>query len=434
MKIAVVGAGPAGCAATYTLRKNGHEVHLFEAQNQVGGRTSQIQREGFNLGTGALFLMGGIYPRTNAILKELGKYKELVPWDAKAHIIDRDQQRYTVEFDQVMSFLKLPIFSFGEKLSVAYGVLKQLFSPGPKSCFDGAELAKHDNGESLQAWSERVLGDKATRYITLPYMGFLYAVPLSSLSTSLFQAVVQQFYKLSLSVPPKGMGQISDWLIEGSQGVHLNLSSRVESLCRKGARYVVVSQGREVEVDAVVLASEPGVSADLLQGLAPNSACESLRNCTYSEYAHVQVCYKQNPWPDFPVSLALPGNQVRIWGACVLQSRRHPGAVPPGGEAVGVYFYTPPLKDMSEEDIKREALMAVTEVFGSAPEPSFVEVFYYKRGLSIAVPGHYAKMDSVHQEMPRGIYLAGDYFAHAGVEAAILSGELAANRLVRDLS
>ncbi|WP_283939511.1 NAD(P)/FAD-dependent oxidoreductase [Pseudomonas sp. R3.Fl] len=433
MKVAVIGAGPAGCAATYTLRKNGHEVYLFEAQEHIGGRTSQIQRDGFNLGTGALFLMGGIYPRTNAILKELGKYKELVPWDAKAHIIDRDQQRYLVSFDQVMSFLKLPVFSLGEKISIAYGVLKQLFSAGPKSCFDGAELAKYDHGESLQGWSERVLGDKATQYITLPYMGFLYAVPLSWLSTSLFQAVVQQFYKLSLSVPPKGMGQISEWMIEGAQGVHLNLSSKVESLCHRGGKYVVASQDRELEVDAVVLASEPGVSATLLQGLVPDSVCEILRGCTYSEYAHVQVCYKKNPWPDFPVSLALPGNQVRSWGACVLQSRRHPGAVPPGGEAVGVYFYTPPLKSMSEEDIKREALLAVTEVFGSAPEPSFVEVFYYKRGLSIAVPGHYAKMNSIHGEVPQGIYLAGDYFAHAGVEAAIYSGELAANRLERDL-
>lgn len=432
MKVAVIGGGPAGCAATYTLRKNGHEVHLFEAQDHIGGRTSQMQRDGFNLGTGALFLMGGIYPRTNAILKELGKYKELVPWDAKAHIIDRDQQRYLVGFDQVMSFLKLPVFSFSEKIGIAFSVLKQLFSPGPKSCFDGAELAKYDHGESLQAWSDRVLGDKATRYITMPYMGFLYAVPLSWLSTSLFQAVVQQFYKLSLSVPPKGMGQISDWLIEGSQGVHLNLSSKVESLCRRGSKYVVALQERELEVDAVVLASEPGVSATILHGLVPDSVCDSLRNCTYSEYAHVQVCYKQNPWPDFPASLALPGNQVKSWGACVLQSRRHPGAVPPGGEAVGVYFYTPPLKDMSEEDIKREALLAVVEVFGSAPDPSFVEVFYYKRGLSIAVPGHYAKMNSIHEEVPRGIYLAGDYFSHAGVEAAIYSGELAANRLGHD--
>jgi hypothetical protein len=30
--------------------------------------------------------------------------------------------------------------------------------------------------------------------------------------------------------------------------------------------------------------------------------------------------------------------------------------------------------------------------------------------------------------MPPGLFLAGDHFAHAGIEAAIFSGELAANR------
>jgi hypothetical protein len=32
--------------------------------------------------------------------------------------------------------------------------------------------------------------------------------------------------------------------------------------------------------------------------------------------------------------------------------------------------------------------------------------------------------------MPKGIVLASDYFAHAGVKAAVFSGELAANRLL----
>ncbi|MEA2168205.1 MAG: protoporphyrinogen/coproporphyrinogen oxidase, partial [Solirubrobacteraceae bacterium] len=100
-----------------------------------------------------------------------------------------------------------------------------------------------------------------------------------------------------------------------------------------------------------------------------------------------------------------------------------------GGEAVGVYFYTPPLADMTDAEISQAAIDAATAAFGAAPEPSFVHLFHYKRGLSIAGPGHYATLNSVHREMPDGICLAGDYFAHAGVEAAIFSGELAATRL-----
>jgi len=43
-KIAVVGAGPAGLAAATTAAQRGHEVHLFEAENQIGGQFNLAKR------------------------------------------------------------------------------------------------------------------------------------------------------------------------------------------------------------------------------------------------------------------------------------------------------------------------------------------------------------------------------------------------------
>jgi oxygen-dependent protoporphyrinogen oxidase len=430
MKVAVVGGGPAGCAAAYTLGKQGHQVTLFEAQDHVGGRTSQVLKEGFSLGSGALFLMGGIYPRTNAILKELGRYDELVKWDAITEVIDADGRRYTARFDQVMSFLSMPVLTWRDKLRIAAGVARQLLAPAPKLCFDGAELARYDHaGENLETWSRRVLGERGTNYITVPYMGFLYAVPMSWLSPALFHAVVKQFYNLSLSVPPNGTGQVCDWLVNGSRGLDLRLSTPVDRITRVDDGFVITAGGERHPADAVIVAPEPGVAADLLTDLVEPESTKTLRDCLYSDYAHVQVCYKNNPWPKHRASVALPANMERDWGACVLLSKRQPTAVPEGGEAVGVYFYTPPLERMSDADIIASALNAVHEVYGPAPEPDFVELFHYRRGLSIANPGHYGTLDALHGQMPPGIYLAGDYFAHAGIEAAVFSGELAATRL-----
>jgi oxygen-dependent protoporphyrinogen oxidase len=326
----------------------------------------------------------------------------------------------------------MPVFNFFDQLKVAVGIMRQMFYPGPKSLFDGAELALYDHGETLNTWSDRVLEKKGTTYLTSPYMGFLYAVPLEWQSTPLFQGVIQQFYKLSLQVPLEGVGQFSEWLIEATPGLSLHLSCPVEAVrIREGGDYTVDASGRSYDVDAVVMATEPGVAANLLQDIINPESVAKLQNCRYSEYAHVQLCYKINPWPNFLASVALPVTKVRNWDACVLQSRRHPNAVPPGGEAVGVYFYTPPLANMTDEDIKHEARTAVAEVFGAAPEPDFIEVFHYKRGLSLSPPGHFATLDSLHAEMPKALVLAGDYFAHAGVEAAVLSGQRAASQLIR---
>ena len=84
MKVVVIGGGPAGCAAAYTLIKQGHDVRLIEASEGVGGRTKTLERDGFKLATGALFLMGGIYPRTSALLKEMGETQNIRAWRGAA--------------------------------------------------------------------------------------------------------------------------------------------------------------------------------------------------------------------------------------------------------------------------------------------------------------------------------------------------------------
>ena len=114
----------------------------------------------------------------------------------------------------------------------------------------------------------------------------------------------------------------------------------------------------------------------------------------------------------------VPGARLGI----VVLTSAFPTGVPEGGEAVGVYFYTPPLRHLTDDDIVESAKRAVKEVYGDGPEPDLIELFHYRRWLSIAGPKHYGTLDSLHAEMPPGIYLAGDYFAHAGIEAAIFSG------------
>lgn len=428
MKVIVIGGGPAGCAAAYTLRKRGHEVRLFEAADCVGGRTKQYKRDGYNLATGALFLMGGLYPRTSALLKEMGRDKELVPWKGASQLMDNDNSRYPVNFVALQSYLSIPKLTLGDKLKVITAGIKLFLSPGAKNAFDGTELAKYETGENLEDWSRKNLGDRAYEYIVRPIMDFLYAVPASWLSLPFPLAVIQQALKMSLSVPPGGIGQVSDWFIEHSPGIQVHLQSPVESVERLGNGYKVVAQGQSYEADRLVIATESFVAAELLKDMISQPTAQKLLNTPYTDYAHVAIGYAKNPWPNFPADIVLPVGygETRNVGAIVLHNRRNPGSVPPGGEVAGIYFNTPPLAQMSDEDIKREAVAAAIQAFGPAPEPTFVHLFRYDRGLTIAKPGHYRTLDSVHAEIPAGIYLAGDYFSQAGVEAAVFSGERAA--------
>ncbi len=192
MKVAIIGGGPAGCAAAYSLQKARVDFELFEAAEKVGGRTKQLHRDdGYNLGTGALFLMGGIYPRTMALLSEMGRKKQLVPWAGASELMDEDHSRYPVRLNSFFSFLKLPTLGLRDKLRIIGTGLRLLVAPGARNPFDGSQLAKYDSDENLEDWSRANLGDKAFEYVMRPIMDFLYAVPLRELSTPFPKALMK---------------------------------------------------------------------------------------------------------------------------------------------------------------------------------------------------------------------------------------------------
>ena len=64
-KAVIVGAGPGGLAAALLLAKSGVQVTIVEKRDQVGGRTSSLEQDGFKFDVGPTFFL---YPR---VLKEI---------------------------------------------------------------------------------------------------------------------------------------------------------------------------------------------------------------------------------------------------------------------------------------------------------------------------------------------------------------------------
>lgn len=69
--IAVVGAGVTGLAAAARLAAKGHQVTIFEKNEQVGGRMSQFKKDGFTFDMGPTIVMvPDVY---KAVFEESGK-------------------------------------------------------------------------------------------------------------------------------------------------------------------------------------------------------------------------------------------------------------------------------------------------------------------------------------------------------------------------
>ncbi|MEM6910012.1 MAG: phytoene desaturase family protein [Verrucomicrobiota bacterium] len=56
-RVNIIGAGPGGLASAMLLAKAGLDVHVFEKQPRVGGRTSAIEKDGFRFDMGPTFFM-----------------------------------------------------------------------------------------------------------------------------------------------------------------------------------------------------------------------------------------------------------------------------------------------------------------------------------------------------------------------------------------
>lgn len=56
-KIAIIGAGPGGLSAGMVLSKKGYELHIFEKDSQVGGRSKRLTLGDYRFDVGPTFLM-----------------------------------------------------------------------------------------------------------------------------------------------------------------------------------------------------------------------------------------------------------------------------------------------------------------------------------------------------------------------------------------
>ncbi len=56
-KIAIIGAGPGGLAAGMVLSKKGYDLHIFEKDSQVGGRSKRLNLGEYRFDVGPTFLM-----------------------------------------------------------------------------------------------------------------------------------------------------------------------------------------------------------------------------------------------------------------------------------------------------------------------------------------------------------------------------------------
>lgn len=420
----VVGAGAAGCSAAYRLRQLGHRVTVIEAQPDIGGRTRSTHLDGFVIDTGAAYI-ASFYERTLALIHELGREDELRRMRAPAGFHDGGKT-HLVFTDRASSYLRSGIVGWRDKLRVARLPFRRdvLGAPG---VFDLDGLAGADTGESLGDWGRRTCGERAYTHTLAPPVESAFCVPADDLASVFFRAGLRHGRGARQFCLASGMGSLCDWLLEGADP---RTGTPVAALHagRDEVQAELVS-GESISADSAVVATEATVAAALLGPALPGFARESLAASPHACSVHVALAFDRDPWPDAPLGVAVPVGPGRDGSiACVSrQSRKAPGLVPHGAELVDVFLTGEASRTLDDEAARRMARRGVARLLGEfRQEPMFEHVYRREAGLALPCPGHYRAVRAVLESLPPRVRLAGDYLTHSGVEAAIVSGEMAA--------
>lgn len=184
LKVAVIGAGPAGSTAAYELAKKGVEVHLYEAAPFVGGMSRSVDMWGQTVDIGAHRFFSSD-PRINSLwLEVIGKDYEMVNRLSRIRYRNKFYD-YPIKVSNALKNLGL----FESFLCVmSYGW--QRIKPGGR-----------DPGTTFESWVTSRFGKRLTYHFFKAYAEKLWGIPTSELDA---EFAAQRIKKLSLYEAIKG--------------------------------------------------------------------------------------------------------------------------------------------------------------------------------------------------------------------------------------
>jgi phytoene desaturase len=212
-KVNIIGAGPGGLASALLLAKKGFEVEVFEKESQPGGRTSELNLDGYRFDVGPTFFMMKFV--LDEIFQAIGK-------DTKDYFEFIDlSPMYRLQYsDNYMD-----IYRDSEKMKKE---LKRVF-PGEEKGLDKFMKKEGLRYERLMP----ILLDDNNNILDAFRLRFFKALPLFSIGQNIFNALGNYFKnpltRISFTFQAKYLG-MSPWdcpaafgivpFVEHSQGVY----------------------------------------------------------------------------------------------------------------------------------------------------------------------------------------------------------------------
>ncbi|MBD3904111.1 phytoene desaturase family protein [Chryseobacterium sp. Ch-15] len=274
-KIAVIGSGFSGLSAASYAAKAGHEVHVFEKNNSLGGRARQFTTDNgyvFDMGPSWYWMPDIIEDFFNDFWKTSSDYYELVSLNPQFEMVFSDGIMAVPEnysemrdlFENIEKGAAKKLDEFMEDAQYKYEVgMKDFVTKPCHSWFEfvSPTIAKSALKLDLLSNFHRFV----RKYFSHPKLIMLMEFPVIFLGAApkdipaLYSLMNYGGYKLGTWYPMGGFYKVIEAMSEiaKDQGVQIHLNSNVDEIKIKDAQAKsIIVNGNEIEFDTIIASSD----------------------------------------------------------------------------------------------------------------------------------------------------------------------------------
>lgn len=430
-RVAVIGAGWAGAAASLTLARAGAQVTVFEAAKTVGGRARGIDKDGRNFDNGQHLLLGA-YQRSISMIMSLHADLDavLLRLPLALHTAPAITAPLSLRAPRVMAPLHLLVaivtaqgLSLSDKFSTLVWAARHLRGPvWPKLVTDNATvsdvLASQPEPARRLLWEPLCVAALNTPPETASARVFIDVLRQAFVGSSLASDLIIPRIDLSQLLPAPALSEVA------RLGGKIRVGQPVMSITQDETKAIVTTRDEALEFERVVIATGPQHVARLLgEGLLSQQVASTLSEL---QYEPITTLHFEFVWMTPTASTGMlmldgdPGQwlfwqQLRNghWRASVVISAHH--------------------RSQAEDELTSQTLAQLHRSY-TLPMPTWRLVITEKRATYACTPAQRSLLAGLPKQIGN-LYFAGDWCfpeLPATLEAAVISGENAAQLILKD--
>lgn len=432
MKIAVIGAGLSGLTAALRFQQAGHEVCVLDGNQHAGGRCKALHRDGFIIDT-CPELAATSYRRWLSLIREVGLNDAIVQCPTVVSLL-QGGGLIDVDTGNPLSAAFSPVISWKAKVRFGLGILgmrKQLRSV-PHYLLDDVSL--DDPASGAEALSLKAFGPEATRKLIEPLLRPIGGVTLRMMSTMLVPYTLSDWTQM---VTLRGGLDVLPKTLAARLPMHLGTTvKRVHSMTDRVTLECVDDKGAAGTLTAdKCLITAPYDQAEEIYPRFREIAGDYRRRMQYMRIFDVKLAYSKATRSKAASVMLSVSESPRI-NVISLSHNKASDRAPADHSLFSIFTEHTAYElfaAMPAEDIVSMMRQEIERLY---PEVRGHFLFSYVSGQErvsyVPDAGYFHRTrrlwDAIGQE-PR-VQLGGDIFMFGGMEAAVASGERAAQRLM----